>query len=301
MVKKTITVFTPTFNRAYCLHRLYESLLRQTNSDFLWLIVDDGSSDNTGELVNGWIMENRIEIEYVYKENGGMHTAHNAAYERITTELNVCIDSDDYMPDNAIEKILSFWEQNKNEKYAGIIGLDQSVKGEIIGTKFSPELKETTLSEYYAKGGKGDKKLVYRTDVINSVPPYPVFEGEKYVGLAYKYHLIDVCYKLLVLNKVLCIVDYQPDGSSMNMFKQYWNNPKGFAFYRKTEMQLAPSVKRRFIEAVHYVSSSIIAQNKSFYKESPQKGLTLVAMPLGVLLYLFIKYKVTHNKNMNMK
>jgi glycosyltransferase involved in cell wall biosynthesis len=87
-------------------------LLKQNNKDFIWLIIDDGSSDNTEELVREWqSRENGFEIEYIKKENGGMHTAHNTAYENIRTELNVCIDSDDCMADNAVEKILSKWKE----------------------------------------------------------------------------------------------------------------------------------------------------------------------------------------------
>ena len=100
----TLTVFTPTFNRAYCLHLCYESLLRQTCTDFEWLVVDDGSTDNTRALVNGWIQDGKISVRYIYKENGGMHTGYNTAYDNIDTELAVCIDSDDYMPDDADRK-----------------------------------------------------------------------------------------------------------------------------------------------------------------------------------------------------
>src|SRR5690554_1440544 len=102
MGKKTITIFTPTFNRAHLLPRLYQSLCSQTSSDFLWLVIDDGSSDGTDELVKEWQEENKIAIEYHFKENGGMHTGHNLAYQVIDTELNVCIDSDDYMPEDAV-------------------------------------------------------------------------------------------------------------------------------------------------------------------------------------------------------
>ena len=91
----TLTVFTPAYNRAHTLPRTYESLQKQSCKDFVWLIVDDGSKDQTAKLVKEWQQQEKtFEIRYIYKENGGMHTAHNVAYENIDTELNVCIDSD---------------------------------------------------------------------------------------------------------------------------------------------------------------------------------------------------------------
>ena len=150
---KTLTVFTPSYNRAYTLHKCYESLLRQTSKDFTWLIIDDGSSDNTKELVDSWINENKIEINYIYQENQGMHGAHNTAYKNIKTELNVCIDSDDYMPDDAVKKIISFWNKNKRSDLAGIMALDAYTDGKVIGDKFPNELKESTYFDIYNKYG----------------------------------------------------------------------------------------------------------------------------------------------------
>lgn len=289
----TLTIFTPAYNRANTLPRTYASLCRQTNKDFMWLIVDDGSTDETAQLVNAWIeKEKTFEIKYIYKSNGGMHTAHNTAYENITTELNTCIDSDDCMPDDAVEKILKKWQEVRNCGYAGILGLDLDLNtGKVIGTGFAEGLKETTLSGYYAAGGSGDKKAVYRTDLINQYPPYPVFENEKYVSLSYKYLLIDQEYKMAVLNEPLCLVDYQPDGSTNTMFRQYLKNPKGFAFWRKVKMQYATSHKRRVIDCIHYCSSSQISGNHHYIRESPYKLLTVLCTPLGYLLTIYIKTK----------
>lgn len=290
---KTLTVFTPAYNRAHTLTRTYESLLKQNNKDFVWLIVDDGSVDNTEELVKSWqSRDNGFEIRYIKKENGGMHTAHNTAYANIATELNVCIDSDDCMSEGAIEKMLSKWEQVREKGYAGLIALDADMNtGNIIGKGFPKGMTETTLSGYYAQGGSGDKKLIYRTDVITSYPEYPVFEGEKYVALAYKYRLIDQDYKLAVLDEVVCNVEYQADGSTGTMWKQYLKYPKGFAFWRKVCMQYPESKKRLLIDNIHYVSNSILAKNKHFIKESPTKFLTLVAILPGLVVSVLTIYK----------
>lgn len=286
----TLTIFTPAYNRAHTLPRTYASLLSQSCKDFLWLIVDDGSEDHTAELVRTWQQQdNGFTIEYIYKENGGMHTAHNTAYANIHTELNTCIDSDDKLAENAVEKILSAWSKVRDRGYAGLLGLDADFDGRIIGKGFPDGLTETTLSGYYAAGGAGDKKLVYRTDVINETPPYPVFDCEKYVSLAYKYLLIDQKYKLAVLNEVLCNVEYQPDGSSNNMLRQYLRNPKGFAFWRTVRMQYPDSFKRMVIDCIHYCSSSQISKNKNYIRESPKKLLTVFCTPLGWILTNYIR------------
>lgn len=286
---KTLTVFTPSYNRAYTLHKCYESLLRQTSKDFTWLIVDDGSSDNTKELVDSWINENKIEINYIYQENQGMHGAHNTAYKNIKTELNVCIDSDDYMPDDAVEKIISFWNINKRSDLAGIMALDAYTDGKVIGDRFPSVLKESTYFNIYNKYGlKGDKKLIYRSELTTQYP-YPIFEGEKYVSLAYKYAKLDSKYKLALMNEVVCNVEYMEDGSSLNMLKQYRRNPKGFAFIRIDNMKNPnASLKFKFKECIHYVSSSFISKNKNYLRETPCKILTILAIPVGYVLYRYI-------------
>ena len=287
-----LTVFTPAYNRAHTLGRTYASLCAQTCKDFIWLIVDDGSQDETAELVQSWQkQDNGFAIEYIRKENGGMHTAHNVAYAHIRTELNTCIDSDDRMPPDAVELILDKWAQVRNQGYAGLIALDADFDGNVIGKGFPEGMEETTLSGYYAGGGSGDKKLVYRTDVIKSVPPYPVFEGEKYVALAYKYRMIDQQYKLAVLDRVICQVEYQQDGHSAGMWKEYLRSPKGFAAWRKVCMQYPESKKRLIVDCMHYVSSSLIAGNRQFIQESPRKAMTVLMVPVGIALTRYIRMK----------
>ena len=288
-----ITVFTPTFNRAHTLFRTYESLLAQNNKDFIWLIIDDGSSDGTNEMVEEWkARDNGFEIRYIYKENGGMHTAHNTAYKLIDTELNVCIDSDDKLSKDAIQKIFEKWQAIDQCAFAGIVGLDADFSGNIIGNDFG-KLEQTTLTDYYANGGKGDKKLVYRTDIINSVPEYPVFDNEKYVALAYKYRLIDQKYKLAILNEVLCDVEYQPNGATNTMWKQYYKNPKGFAFWRKLCIETPTSKKRLFIDCCHYVSSCLLSKSKGIVSSSPARLYTFLAFPFGIALALLTRIKAT--------
>lgn len=298
---KSITVFTPTFNRAFCLDDLYQSLVRQTSKDFCWLIIDDGSSDATDKLVQTWIDEKKVEIQYVYKPNGGMHTAHNTAYDYLKTELNVCIDSDDMMTDDGIEKILNFWQQNGNENCGGIYALDIDKSGKIIGEKFPEDLKSFKgwgcKTIFYGKNNqkkvniKGDKKFISVTKILNQYPKIPVFENEKYYSLYYKQHFVERDFTILILNEPVCIVEYLPDGSSASMFSQYIKNPKGFHHLRKLMMQMAPSFKLRFTQSVHYINSCLILKQFNVWKNVSNKFLVTLAIPFGIALYFLTIYK----------
>lgn len=296
---KKITVFTPTFNRAYLLKQLYLSLVNQTCQDFEWLIIDDGSTDNTYELIEEWKKEKKIHIRYLYKENGGMHTGHNLAYKNINTELNVCIDSDDFMPYNAIEIIIDFWNKYKDDKYAGILGLDIYKDGRIVSNrKFPDNVKSGKYYELKGKYGlKGDIKFVYRTDVIKKYPDYPVFQSEKFTPLGYKYLLVDQDYEMLFLNEPLCVVEYMPDGSTKNIINQYFKNPNGFIHERKIRMQYSFTLKERFLNAMHYVSSCLIINKKNIIKDSTNRTLTVLAFPLGLMLNKYLKNRYDRKRS----
>ncbi|WP_339916549.1 glycosyltransferase family 2 protein [Yeosuana marina] len=290
---KTLTVFTPTFNRAFCLSTLYESLCHQSSKDFKWLIIDDGSTDTTRELVNTWIKKNNIDIQYQYQENQGMHSGHNTAYSLIDTELNVCIDSDDFMPNNAVENILKLWKKrDQNENIAGIIGLDAFKNGEIV-EKIPETFQYATLSELEIENNiKGDKKLVLRTDVVKEFPPYPIYEEERLVPLGTLYLMIDQKYKYLCTNTVFCIIEYLPDGSSKNILKQYKKSPNGFLYSRIIEMTYSKSFYYTFTRAVHYISSCIFLKKWMFTSANPKKEITLLALPFGLLFHLYVIFKI---------
>ena len=289
-MEKKITVFTPSYNRAGLLHRCYKSLLRQTRQEFKWLIIDDGSTDNTKEIVEKWIKENKIEIQYIYKENGGLHTGYNVAIEHMDTELSVCIDSDDWMPDNAIETILTVWEENKSDDVAGIIGLDYTADGQLIGDVLPDRKKINPIEILASKNNSGDKKYVVKTALYKKVAPMPVFAGEKNFNPHYMILKLSAKYKFLTVNKSFCIVDYQDDGMSANIFKQYLNSPKSFAELRKVIMAL-PDVPFKYLckTTIHYVSSNIIAGTKGYIKNSPKKMLTVILWPAGWLLSKYIR------------
>lgn len=294
----TLTIFTPTYNRAHLLRRVYESLVTQTSQDFEWLVIDDGSTDFTRSLVEGFIREGRIAVSYVHKENGGLYTGYNEAYSRITSELCVCIDSDDFMPDDAVEIIIRTWRECGGEEYAGLIGLDFRLDTmEPIGGRFPDKLKDCYFLDLYTRRiHRGDSKVVTRTDLMRSVAPQIGFEGEKYFNPVYM--LLQVCdtRKLIVVNECLCIVDYQTGSDSMSegIFRQYLDSPRSFAKQRLLEMTLRRSTfLNNLRSAIHYVSSCIIAGDRDWLRKSPRKIMTLIAAPAGWLLTKYIRRKAS--------
>jgi glycosyltransferase involved in cell wall biosynthesis len=286
---KTLTVITTTYNRAYCLHQLYESLLRQTSKDFLWMIVDDGSIDDTKDLVKSWIDENKIEIQYIYKPNGGMHTARNKAYEEVKTELNVIIDSDDWMTDDAVEKIVSFWDINRNEKYYGVVTNNVTPKGQLVGTPLPKNVKACTLTALTSKYKvAGDKKLVLRSDLAK-LYPYPEFEGEKFYPASYKFRLLDLNYELLILDEYTCVVDYNEDSMTFSKFAQYRTCAKGFAHYRNEMIRISKSASFIIKNMIHYIAESKYANNKKIIRNSSRPILAFFMYPVGLGYYLYLQ------------
>lgn len=290
-----LTIFTPTYNRAHTIERTYHSLCRQSCKEFDWLIIDDGSTDNTASIVKAWVAENKIPIRYVYKENGGLYTGYNVAYSLIESELCVCVDSDDYMPDDAVEKIYRCWIERGGEQYAGLIGLDFHLDGTPIGGYFPTGLDNVWFMDLYIKKlHLGDVKPVLRTDLMKTVAPMVGFEGEKNFNPAYM--MMQVCdrYPILLLNENLCFVDYQTglDSMSAGIWKQYRNSPHSFQKQRILELQLVHnSWKNRIRVAIHYVASSLIAHDKGWLRKSPKKWITVLVSPMGLVLYLLILYK----------
>ena len=260
---KTLTVFTPTYNRSHTLGRVYNSLCVQKNDDFEWLVVDDGSTDGTKELVRKWIADGVIPIKYIYKENGGLYTGYNTAYANIETELNVCIDSDDTMPPDAVEKIVSVWKQKGSDRYAGITGLDCDMDSlEPIGGRFPEGMTECFFPELYARNiHRGDSKQVMRTVLMKEVAPQVGFPGEKNFNPVYMLLQVTDKYPVLIVNECFCLVQYQKgDSMSGNIWHQYLDSPRSFAKLRRLEMGLRhTTVLNRCRCAIHFVLESLVA------------------------------------------
>lgn len=295
MAMPLITVFTPTYNRKDCIHRCYESLQRQSSHNFEWLIIDDGSTDDTEALIRKWQQEEaRFSIRYCWKENGGLHTGYNKAIELAQTELFVCIDSDDWMPDDAIERIEAIWEQFSGRGYVGIMGIDCYEDGRCVGGMFPEEVREMYLYEKLTKYRiPGDKKMIHRTDLLKKVAPMPTFESEKFFNPSYMMYQLDQFGKLYVTNDCFCIVDYQPDGMSSNFYKQLRNSPRSFAETRKLYLRFPnTTVAFKLRHSIHYVSNCFTAKRLwSGMKESVYPFYFWLALFPGFLLYCLILMK----------
>ena len=226
--------------------------------------------------------------------------AHNTAHKNIYTELNVCIDSDDYMPDKAIETILAAWEKSEKNELMGLVGLDSYKNGEIIGTKFPDNVETAGFSELLFKYKmKGDKKYVLRSDLIQEQLPYPTVPNEKFPAPSYLYLFLEQTYKFKLLNEVLCIVEYLPDGNSLNKIKQMVESPNAFALYRIARIEYAYNTTDKIKNVVHYIANKLMGDRRNLLRDSPSKLMTLLVLPVGLILAIYLY--VNHTKPLNRK
>lgn len=280
-----ITIFTPTYNRAYCLKGAYESLLRQTNDSFIWLIVDDGSTDGTKELVNTWIIENKIEIEYVYQENAGKMVAHNLAAKRCQTELFVCLDSDDQLTDTAVEEILQLWDQHHDDRkdLMGIIAPRTNIDkhGNITYVPQIPEgVTYTTGRGLYQHGYRGETAMIFRTAVLKKFP-FPVQAGEKFISEVSAYDAMDEYYVMLAYHRPLMLCEYREDGYSKNLLKVNVANPKGVIYVNQQRQKrlnrFSPTLMREYV-AYSYIANY---SSRKIISNSYYPFFCFLLLPLG--------------------
>lgn len=285
----SLCVFTPTYNRSHTLPRLYESLLRQTSDDFEWVVVDDGSTDNTEELIAQYIDEKKINITYIRTQNGGKQRAHNVGVEKCTAPLFLCVDSDDFLVPVAVEHLLSAWKLQENgEGISGILFLKGFTSNKPLGPEFPDGLKRTTLRNLYSKYHfRGDTGLMYRTDVLKKYP-FWVAPGEKFIGENYVYDQIDQKYELLLLNEILYIAEYLADGYTKNVRKVTKENPVSYLTLKRQSITFDSTLHEKYRDTILYLVGCMLANKEGGVREAPSRMLAIMAyLPALIAKTLF--------------
>lgn len=285
---KLLTIVTPTYNRAYTLKKCYETLKDQTSKSFVWMIIDDGSIDNTEKLVKLWINERKIEIYYHKKHNGGKASALNLALEKVNTQYFVCLDSDDWFSNNGVELALEKLNKiKKNEYYCGVVALRTDVNDTVLGGKPIPkEVKETTIQEIANKYKiRSEVICFYKTSIVCNYR-FPIIEGEKFISPAYLEQEIGRKYKYVVSQDILCYCEYLDDGLTKNKNKIIIKNPKGYTLVKCQSFELASDFKSKSKHAVMYGVGSILSGDENYVKNSPNRLMTIMYLPLTILVYI---------------
>lgn len=253
-----LTIFTPTYNRALLLGRLFQSLIIQNESDFEWIIVDDGSLDNTKEMIKKFQINAPFKIKYIYQENSGKHIAFNMAIKEASGDYFLCVDSDDWLSSYSIKELRKE-VQNLDDSIAGLISLKSLEDGTIIGGTFPSDVRYSSLynlASIYHCGG--DRTLLYRTNILKKYH-FPVFKNEKFMTECVLYDQIDMKYEMKISNIVTMICEYQENGLSSNLRKIQISNPMGTALFYKQRLELAKGIKDKCIyklrcDAFEYLS-----------------------------------------------
>lgn len=243
-----LTYFTPTYNRAHLLPQLYKSLIEQNDKNFIWMIIDDGSTDNTESLINSWKNENVISIQYIKKDNGGKHTAIDLSNQLCETEFICCIDSDDYITPDCTSVLYSYMSKIENDSsIVGIVG-----RRDLVGFNKHKEAnwpqKDSLIyfpnleSDYHFTY---DTILVFKTHIIKNFT-FPTFNDERFVTEIVYYNKFIFDYKMIVMDEFVYIGEYQEDGYTNQGMRLFIKNPKGWACFLKQKVWIQLKQKKSF-------------------------------------------------------
>lgn len=277
-------VFTPTYNRAYTLERLFKSLKRQTYQNFEWVVLDDGSTDGTNGMVFRFIADGSIPITYLRTENRGKTRAVNQGIELCRDELFICVDSDDWLDDRALQVFHEKWEGVKcDSSIAGMIALHGNPDGSPVGGRMPRGVARTNAWDLYNKYHfKGDAIHVYRSEIFRSYPA-PVADGEKFLSEGYAIHEIAKKYDVALIDEVLHLGEYLPDGYTNNVRKLTKDNPKGYMLVKKQSIEMSQSILQKGYNTILYEVGCLLA-GESPIAGAPSKALAVVCLPFAFLL-----------------
>lgn len=284
-----ITVFTPTYNRKDKIVNLYKSLKKQKYIDFEWLIVDDGSTDNTKELIDKFINEKEINVRYYYQKNSGKHIAFNTGIEHAKGDLFVCVDSDDFLSNDALSSINLLYEKYKNNKnICGFVFLRGKNLNSPITNYFEFEETVGNYNDYIINNGiKGDLCEVFITNILKQYA-FPKFEGEKFLAEGFLWSLIGEKYNYVFLNKIIYLCNYLEGGLTKSGRRLRINNPLGGKEHAKEYIKKIFRFKIRFKNMILYLVYSFFSKTDS---NTSFVFLKCICLLPSFILYLYWKYK----------
>ena len=286
-----ISVLTPAYNREKLLGNLYKSLIENLkyNIDIEWIIMDDGSTDNTKLLIERYIKENKIDIKYFYQENQGKMVAINNLVDKAQGDLIIECDSDDYFTDDAFKIIKDEYNKYENdEKAYALCFLKYDENGNNMGNMLKN--KRTTMFDLYFKEVEtGEKALVFYKNIRKKYM-HKLEHNERFVTEARMYHEMDLKYDIICINKPIMICEYQKDGYTQNIKKQFIENPYGYYEYFKEILKRnmrGVKLNKRLYAIKHYILFCVLLKKRIDLKNIKEiKNKILV-----VILYLPGKLK----------
>ena len=279
-----ITIFTPTYNRAATISRTYESLVVQTCKDFEWLIVDDGSTDYTESLVQSWIKESAFPIRYIKQPNGGKYRAYNNGLRHAEGEFFFCVDSDDWLPTNAVELILSYAEKlRESESLAGVVALKMYEDKRVLGSPYKNPGIVSSLYDLELCGEGGERSLVFKTSIAKMFP-FPEETNEKFITESVIYDRFHGGYKFIVSNEILTTCEYQVDGLSSNPRSLMLRNPAGYKLYYAQRIDMTPSFVERVAYILRYHAFRLLYSGTAYKYKGRHRLLVTMLSPLGIFV-----------------
>jgi len=280
-----LTVFTPTFNRASTISRTYNSLQKQTCKDFEWLIVDDGSTDNTEELICSWLGEdNAFQINYIKQSNGGKYRAYNNGLRNAKGVLFFCVDSDDWLPENSVELIVNHYDELlANNTLAGITALKEFPNKTLIGKPHRIGIHQSSLYNLELIGQGGERSRVFKTHVARQYP-FPEETNELFVTESVIYDRYEGEYEFLVTNDVLTTCEYQQEGLSCNPRKLMLKNPAGYKLYFAQRLDMTPYFLERIKFVLQYHAFRLMYGGTAYDYCGQHKILVKLLAPVGFLI-----------------
>jgi len=295
--KPLFTVFTPTYNRANLLHRVYESLLKQTCQDFEWLIVDDGSNDNTAELIFNWKKESPFDIRYLYQENKGKHVASNVGINTALGELFLFFDSDDACIPEALERFKFHWNNiplHEKNNFSTISALCVDIKGQLIGREYPEDIIDAdTVWKQLMLRSSGDRWGINRTEVLKSYL-FPEITNERFISEGIVWNRMAHFYKARFINERLKAVEYTSDGLSASSINIRTNNPIGTRLYYSELSEIKLPFLQKIKALLNYVRFSIHGKIslQSIVIESKYPFVTFLLLIPGYIFYKDDKRKL---------